>query len=44
MTATPDNENKNGVERETLNSSNFKFINGWPEGIPLPSSVDVDCL
>jgi hypothetical protein len=44
MTATPDNENKNGVERETLNSSDFKFINGWPEGVPLTSSVDVSCI
>ena len=28
VTATPGNENKNGVEREILNKSNFKFING----------------
>lgn len=44
VTATPDNENKNGVERETLNSSNFKFINGWPEDTPIPSTIDIDCL
>jgi hypothetical protein len=44
VTATPDNENKNGVERETLNKSNFKFINGWPEGIPLPVSADTSCI
>jgi hypothetical protein len=44
VTATPDNENKKGVERETLDSSNFKLINGWPEGVALPSSVDVSCL
>ena len=44
LTATPDNENKNGVERETLNLSGFKFINGWPEGVSLPTSVDVSAI
>jgi hypothetical protein len=44
VTATPDNDNKKGVERETLNSSDFKFINGWPEGVPLPTSTDISCI
>lgn len=44
MTATPDNENKRGVEREILNSSGFKFINGCPEGVPLPTPADASCL
>lgn len=44
VSATPDNDNKKGVEREILNKSAFKFINGWPECIPLPTAADVSCI
>jgi hypothetical protein len=24
--------------------NDIKFINGWPEGVPLPTSTDISCI
>lgn len=44
VTATPYDGNEKGVQREILDNSKFKFINGWPKDVPLPNSANVFCI